>query len=210
MERNGIERSHGEALDCQTIGYISVHGSTYSKYDAHIHSHMTQTHTHTHRGKYSCSTAHFTFYVTFVLSFCWWCCASIELPTRTAGGRGRKEKEEGLGGCGWQSVGYGLINLKLVFPPLTCILICRVASLCFSAASTSISASAPCLHHLPFATCHSPLCSCAIIETSRINCACYVPPPVRSTLFSIYLQYIIAFNAHTQCSPKVRSLTRTA
>lgn len=47
MERNGIERSHGEALDCQTIGYISVHGSTYSKYDAHIHSHMTQTHTHT-------------------------------------------------------------------------------------------------------------------------------------------------------------------
>lgn len=45
MERNGIERSHGEALDCQTIGYISVHGNTYSKYDAHIHSYVTQTHT---------------------------------------------------------------------------------------------------------------------------------------------------------------------
>lgn len=50
MERNGIERSHGEALDCQTIGYIIIHGNTYSKYDAHAHSYITQTHTHIHTG----------------------------------------------------------------------------------------------------------------------------------------------------------------
>lgn len=208
MERNGIERSHGEALDCQTIGYISVHGSTYSKYDAHIHSHMTQTHTHTQQGKIFMFDG--AFYVLrdfrFVLLL-----MMLRLNWITDQDcRGQRE-ERGGGGDRWLRVaisGIWINKFKTCISPFDlhshlsrriALLFCRIH---FHFRFRPLPAS--------FATCHSPLCSCAIIETSRINWACYVPPPVRSTLFSIYLQYIIAFNAHTQCSPKVRSLTRTA
>lgn len=72
MERNGIERSCGEALDCQTIGYISIHGIYVFIGGIHaVSTHTLTLHTHTAVDTdTACSTAYFTLYVTFVLFLC--------------------------------------------------------------------------------------------------------------------------------------------
>lgn len=170
MDRNGIERSHGEALDCQTIGYISVHGNTYSKYiySKCTHTLLCDTHTHTQGKIFMFDGA---FYVLrdfrFVLLL-----MMLRLNWITDQDcRGQREEKGGAGGRRLRVAisGIWINKFKTCISPFDlhshlsrriALLFCR----------TSTSASAPCLHHLPFATCHSPLCSCAIIETSRINC----------------------------------------